>query len=88
MEFGAAPASEAAAVSLVYLGFIYVAPTPGASGLSEATALTFFGSLVDPPSAVMVVFLFRFITLYLHLVVGIVYLSIVGGAEEILARSR
>jgi len=78
LALGAPSATTAMALSLVYLGFLYVAPTPGAAGLSEITAVTFFGSQLGAGAAVTVVLFFRAITLYLHLLVGLIYLIGVG----------
>ncbi len=85
MALGADSWLDAIGVSTVFLAFSYVAPTPGGAGLSEATALIFYGSLLPPPEAVAVVLLSRALTFYLQIAVGAVYLPLAGGIREILA---
>jgi glycosyltransferase 2 family protein len=85
MTLGGESWLRATGVSAVFLAFSYVAPTPGGAGLSEATAVIFYGSLLAPPEAVAVVLLSRALTFYLQVVVGAVYLPIAGGVGEILA---
>lgn len=63
--------------ALAYQAFTYVAPTPGASGLGEATGEVFFGDVV--PDAALGVLLFRAATIYLHVLMGLLYLPLVGG---------
>lgn len=65
------PATTAA---VVYQGTIYLAPTPGGAGFGEATANLFFGALLSPASAFVVVLVFRALTYYLHIAVGFVAL--------------
>lgn len=86
MALGAEDLPRAVGVSTVFLAFSYVAPTPGGAGLSEATALIFYGSLLPPPEAVAVVLLSRALTFYLQVALGAVYLPLAGGLGEILAR--
>jgi uncharacterized membrane protein YbhN (UPF0104 family) len=74
-------------VSTVYVAFLYVAPTPGGAGLAEGTAQAFFGALLPPASAVMTVLLFRALTFYLYLVVGVIHVAWVGGLGSILAEA-
>jgi len=57
LHYGAPLSGESAGVSIVYLGFTHVAPTPGASGLSEASAYSFFGDFLDPVKALAAVFI-------------------------------
>ena len=71
--------------------FTYVLPTPGGAGISEGTAEAFFGTVLSPQDAVVVVLAFRTLTFYLHIALGLVYLPIVGGGEAmrgILERRR
>lgn len=77
---------DAWGASTVYLMVLYLSPTPGASGISEAAAVTFFGHLVPPATALVVVIATRAVTLYLQLIVGFVYLVSVGSLSQILAR--
>ena len=85
---GATSLPHALGISIVYAAFTYVAPTPGGAGISEAVGPLFYGSILGEREAVLVVLLFRALTFYLHIVVGIVYLGIVGGTREILARRK
>jgi uncharacterized membrane protein YbhN (UPF0104 family) len=84
VNFDAQVSTSLMGVATVYLGFIYVAPTPGASGLSEATAASFFGGFTGAQAAFWVVILFRLVTVYLHLLVGALYFFWVGGVKEIM----
>lgn len=86
--FGASSTPRAIGISTVYVGFSYVAPTPGGAGLSEAAGPAFYGAILSTRDAMVVVLLFRALTFYLEIAVGIVYLAIVGGTAQILARSR
>ena len=88
LAFGATSVPDAIGISIVYTAFTYVAPTPGGAGLSEAAATVFYGSILPARDAVLVVLLFRALTFYLHIVIGIVYLGIVGGTRQILERSK
>lgn len=73
-----------AALSIVYQVFIYVAPTPGGAGLSEATAEIFFGSVLRPQDAVICVVLFRTLTFYTHILIGLLYLPWMSGVTSIM----
>jgi glycosyltransferase 2 family protein len=86
VSFGAPSLPQAIGVSVVYAAFTYVAPTPGGAGLSEAVGPAFYGSMLGAHDAVLVVLLFRALTFYLHIVVGVVYLGIVGGTRQILEK--
>jgi uncharacterized protein (TIRG00374 family) len=65
--------------AVIYLGFIYLFPTPGGAGGAEASAELFFGELLP-----VVVMLFRAATFYLHVVIGVVYLPVRGVMGSIL----
>ncbi len=84
--FGATSMPQAVGISTVYAAFTYVAPTPGGAGISEAAGPMFYASVLSPRDAVLVVLVFRALTFYLHIVVGIVYLGVVGGTRQILER--
>jgi uncharacterized protein (TIRG00374 family) len=84
--FGATALPEAIGISIVYVAFTYVAPTPGGAGLAEAAATVFYGGILPARDAVVVVLLFRALTFYFEILIGIVYLGIVGGARQILER--
>jgi uncharacterized protein (TIRG00374 family) len=73
---GDPPVVTLAMRSLVYLCFIFAMPTPGGTGLSEAAAATFFGDLMPPADAIIVVAVFRASTFYLQLAIGALYLPI------------
>jgi uncharacterized protein (TIRG00374 family) len=62
--------------ALVYLCFIFAMPTPGGTGPSEAAAAVFFGDLVAPADAIVIVAVFRAATFYLQLAIGALYLPI------------
>jgi uncharacterized protein (TIRG00374 family) len=86
--FGATSVLAAIGISTVYAAFSYVAPTPGGAGLSEAAATVFYGSILPAREAVLVVLLFRALTFYLGIAIGLVYLPIVGGTRQILAAKK
>jgi uncharacterized protein (TIRG00374 family) len=83
---GASSVLATVPAAVIYQGFTYVAPTPGGSGLSEATATAFFGHVLAPEAAVLSVLLYRTVTFYLHIALGLVYLPIVGGIRAVVAR--
>lgn len=58
--------------ALVYLCFVFAMPTPGGAGPSEAAAGVFFGDLVAPADAIVVVVVFRAATFYLQVLIGVV----------------
>jgi hypothetical protein len=76
--FGAVGLVKTGGISLVYLAFTYVAPTPGGAGLAEAGAVPFFGGVLPAREAAMTVILFRLLTFYLQILVGFVYLLFLG----------
>jgi uncharacterized protein (TIRG00374 family) len=86
--FGAESLAHAIGISTVYAAFTYVAPTPGGAGLSEAAATVFYGSILPARDAVLVVLLFRALTFYLHIAIGVIYLGVVGGTRQILETKR
>jgi uncharacterized membrane protein YbhN (UPF0104 family) len=63
-----------AARAIVYLCFVFAMPTPGGAGPSEAAAGVFFGDLVAPADAIVVVVVFRAATFYLQLAIGLAWL--------------
>lgn len=77
--FGATPMSHVVGASTVFTAFTYVAPTPGGAGLSEGAADLFFAGLLAPGPAVAAVLIFRALTFYLQVVVGLIYLVAAGG---------
>ena len=85
---GATPPARNLGVSVVYVATLMVAPTPSGAGISEIAACPFFDGLLPPTTALLVVLVFRSVTFYLHLAVGAVYLTVVGGLRDILVRRR
>ena len=79
---------EVIPAAVIYQAFVYVAPTPGGSGLGEASAELFFGRWLPGGKAFAVVMLFRLLTFYLHVLIGLVYLPIIGVLGEILRLGR
>jgi uncharacterized protein (TIRG00374 family) len=73
--------------AVIYLGFIYLFPTPGGAGGAEASAEMFFEGLLPVGAPFVVVMLFRAATFYLHVVIGLVYLPVRGVLGSILAGS-
>jgi uncharacterized protein (TIRG00374 family) len=73
--------------AVIYLGFIYLFPTPGGAGGAEASADLFFEGLLPVGAPFVVVMLFRAATFYLHVVIGLIYLPMRGVLGPILADS-
>ncbi|HEU0029983.1 MAG TPA: lysylphosphatidylglycerol synthase domain-containing protein [Kofleriaceae bacterium] len=71
-------------IAIVYQAFTYIAPAPG---IPEAGAAAFFGGLVPDGGAFVVVLLFRALTAYLQIVLGLVYLPVGGMLRAIVSRS-
>lgn len=84
IAFGVRSWIEVVPVAIIYQAFIYIAPTPGGAGIGEASAALFFGDLLPGGKAFAVVMLFRMLTFYLHVVIGLVYLPFIGVLGEIL----
>jgi glycosyltransferase 2 family protein len=87
VSLGAVLSPKIWGVSTVYVAFLYVAPTPGGAGLAEGTAQDFFGAVLAPAGAVMTVLLFRALTFYLYVVVGLAHVMWVGGVSSVLAEA-
>lgn len=83
--FGARSLAELVPIAIVYQAFTYIAPAPG---IPEASAAAFFGGLLPEGGAFVVVLLFRALTAYLHIALGLVYLPFGGVLRGILARQR
>ena len=60
--------------SLIYATFSFVAPTPGGSGLAEATGNIFFSNILTAKNATITVLVFRFFTFYFQIFFGLIYL--------------
>jgi uncharacterized protein (TIRG00374 family) len=72
-------------LAIIYQAFTYIAPAPG---IPEAGAAAFFGGLLGDADAFVVVLLFRALTAYFQVVLGLIYLPIVGALRAILLRER
>jgi len=70
-------------LAVIYQGFTYIAPAPG---IPEAGAAAFFGGVLGDADAFVVVLLFRALTAYFQIALGLVYLPLVGALRGILAR--
>jgi hypothetical protein len=88
VAFGGEANLAAAATTVVYIAFTYIAPTPGGAGFAEAMAVPFFGHVLPAQEAVMMVLSFRALTLALQIGFGLPYLLVVGGVREALRRSE
>jgi len=85
--FGATLFSGIIPNAVIYQGFTYVAPTPGGAGISEATAVLFFGEFLQPKNAVLAVVLYRSLTFYLQIIIGAIYLPFIGGIRGVMEYS-
>jgi hypothetical protein len=81
--FDARSMAEMVPVSIVYQAFAYIAPAPG---IPEAGANVFFDHLFPAGKAVVVVILFRGLTAYVQVALGLAYLPVRGVASAILTR--
>ena len=83
--FGARSAIEVVPIAIVYQAFTYIAPAPG---IPEAGAAAFFGGLLPDGGAFVVVLLFRALTAYAQIALGLLYLALAGLLRGILAPER
>lgn len=74
---------EVVGTSIVYQAFAYIAPAPG---IPEAGAHVFFDELFPGGGALVVVILFRGITAYAQVLLGLIYLPIRGVTDALLSR--
>jgi hypothetical protein len=81
--FDARSLGEMVPTSIVYQAFAYIAPAPG---IPEAGANVFFDELFPGGNALVVVILFRGLTAYLQILLGLVYLPVRGVTDELLSR--
>jgi hypothetical protein len=81
--FGAPSVAAVVPVAIVYQAFTYIAPAPG---IPEAGAAAFFGALLPGGEAFVVVLLFRALTAYFQVGLGLVYLPVIGALRAILER--
>lgn len=80
--FDATSVGTLVAIAIVYQAFTYIAPTPG---IAEASAGAFFAGVLGDAHAFAVVLLFRALTAYLQIVLGLVYLPLGGMLRGLLA---
>jgi hypothetical protein len=83
--FGARSLVELVPIAIIYQAFTYIAPAPG---IPEASAAAFFGGVLPDGGAFVVVLLFRALTAYLDIALGLLYLSSGGVLRAILERRR
>jgi uncharacterized protein (TIRG00374 family) len=83
--FGARGLAGIIPLAIIYQAFTYIAPAPG---IPEAGAAAFFGGLMPDGDAFVVVLLFRALTAYFQVVLGLVYLPIVGALRGLLRKRR
>ncbi|MFP5490232.1 MAG: YbhN family protein [Bacteriovoracia bacterium] len=76
--------SKAIPHSLIYTALAYSAPTPGGAGISEASSVIFFNTIVPAMSAAYVGVIFRGFTFYFQILMGILYFLFFGGGSAIL----
>ena len=81
--FGAPALGPVIPVAIIYQAFIYIAPAPG---IPEAGAAAFFGALLPGGEAFVVVLLFRALTAYFQVGLGLIYLPVIGALRAILER--
>jgi uncharacterized membrane protein YbhN (UPF0104 family) len=81
--FGAPSLGDVVPVAIIYQAFTYIAPAPG---IPEAGAAAFFGALLPGGAAFVVVLLFRALTAYFQVGLGLVYLPVIGALRAILDR--
>ncbi|MFO8002903.1 YbhN family protein [Thioalkalivibrio sp.] len=62
------------AIQTVNTFIMYLAPTPGASGIAEGSFGHFFSGLVTDGHLLLVIFVWRFLTIYLGMIVGLIIL--------------
>ncbi len=78
VAFGAPSWIAVVPIAIIYQAFLYIVPTPGGAGIGEASAAVFFGKFLPGGKALAVVILFRMLTFYLHVLVGLIYLPLTG----------
>jgi uncharacterized protein (TIRG00374 family) len=66
------PALTVLAVQVVVTFFMYFAPTPGAAGVAEGGYGLLFSHLVQKQDITMLTLSWRFLTIYIGVVVGII----------------
>ncbi len=82
-QFGAPSLGAIVPVAIIYQAFTYMALLPG---VPEAAAAAFFGALLPGGDAFVVVLLFRALTAYFQVALGLIYLPVIGALRAILER--
>ena len=67
------------ALSGLYTTLLYMSPTPAGAGVGEAAANTYFGNLLNPSRALVLVIAYRCITHYAQILFGVFYFSATSG---------
>jgi hypothetical protein len=77
-------------IQMALILLVFLAPTPGGSGLAEGVSLSFMSSVVPVGFAPYYNLLWRFTTLYLAASVGLFFLfrTMVSDAHKVVARRR
>ena len=75
-------------MALIFL--IYFAPTPGGSGLAEGISLSFMSGIVSVGFAPYYNLLWRFTTLYLPAIVGLLFIfrTMLQDVHKVISRRR
>ncbi len=79
------PALDIIFMQIIVVFSMYLAPTPGATGVAEGSYSLFFANFVDKASIVPLIFAWRFLTKYIGIIIGaIIFLKgfIIGGKED------
>lgn len=69
------PYLNSVGIALLTTFVMYFAPTPGASGISEGVLAGFFQNLLTPEHLILVVVAWRFLSIYLGMLIGLVLLQ-------------
>lgn len=88
VALGAISATRLGALGIVYQTFTYMAPTPGGAGLSEASAQVFFQGVIQPQEAILMVTAYRTMTFYAQILIGLIYLPMIGALSGVLATAQ
>lgn len=85
---GATSPLHLGALGIVYQTFTYMAPTPGGAGLSEASAQAFFQGVIPAQEAILMVTAYRTMTFYAQILLGLIYLPMIGALSGVLATAQ
>ncbi|MBK5252263.1 MAG: flippase-like domain-containing protein [Peptostreptococcaceae bacterium] len=80
-----APAVEIILSQIVITFVMYFAPTPGASGVAEATFILLFSNYVSQGDIVSLTFTWRLFTIYIGVVIGMIlfYIQVINNRDKI-----